>query len=155
MSLLTHKMPHQDAAALCNADTKQEYERNHVEAVGAGCQSLVADLIYKIGDHHLRQAVGDILAHGRHADLQQVAQFLPGHRTEIAQWETWDMHLEMDGGEQHHSHGPARCSSDGGTLYTQLRTPPSSEYQGIVAYDVQHVYDTRHHHGIYHLVGTT
>ena len=65
------------------------------------------------------------------------------------------MHLEMDGSEQHHSHCPARRSSNGGTLHAQLRTAQTSEYQGIVAYDVKHIHNTRHHHGIYHLVSTT
>ena len=65
------------------------------------------------------------------------------------------MHLEMDGSEQHHSHCPARRSSNGGTLHTQLRTAQTSEYQGIVAYDVKHIHNTRHHHGIHHLVSTT
>ena len=53
MALLTNKVPHQDIASLSDTDTKQKYKHYHVEAVGAGSQCLIADLINEIGNHYL------------------------------------------------------------------------------------------------------
>ena len=155
MAPLTNEMPHENVAALRDAHTEEIDKHNHVIAIGARSQSLVADLIDEIGDDHLRETVADVLTHGRNADLQQISELLPGHRTEIAQRELRDMHAEMDDSQQHHRDGTARGSGNGRTLDTQLRTAPMAEDQRIVTQDVQHVHDTRHRHGPYHLVGTT
>ena len=155
MASLSDEVPHQDVAALRDAEAEQIDKHDHVGTVGPGCQGLVANLIYKIGDNHLRQTVRDILAHGRDADIQQVLQFLPRHGTEIVQRELWDMLPEMDNRQQHHCNGTTGSRGNGSTLDTQLRTAPMAEDKGIVAEDVQHIDNTCHHHRIDHLVGTT
>ena len=154
MTLLTYQMAHEDVTALRDAEAEQIHEHAHVMTVGARCQRLVADLVDEEGNHHLRQTVADVLAHGGDADLEQVPQLLPGHRTEIAEREPRDMHLEVDGSQQHHRHPTTHGSGDGSTLHTQLRTTPATEDQRVVAHDVQYVHDACHHHRIHHLVGT-
>ncbi len=83
LALLTDQMTHQNVTSLGDAQTEQIDEHNHVVAVCSGGQCLVANLVDEEGDDHLRQTIGNVLAHGRYADVQQVPQFLPGDGTEI------------------------------------------------------------------------
>ena len=133
LALLTDKMPHENVAALCDAQTEEIDEHNHVVAVGSGGQRLVANLVDEESDDYLRQAVGDVLAHGWYADVQQVSQLLPGDRAEIVDGEAGYMHAEVDDGQQNHGDGPAGSSGDGCTLNAQLRTAPVTEDECIVA----------------------
>ena len=87
-------------------------------AVGTRSQGLVADLVDEIRDHHLRQAIGNVLAHGGNADVKQVLQFLPWDGTEIAQGEAWNVYPEVDDSQQHHRDGSADGRSYGSTLDT-------------------------------------
>ena len=69
MPLLAYEVTNKDVATLCDAEAEEIDEHNHVVAVGPGGEGLVADLVDEIGDNHLRQTVGYILAHGRDADI--------------------------------------------------------------------------------------
>ena len=60
----------------------------------------------------------------------------------------------MDDGEQHHGNAPTGSRGDGSTLDAQLWEPPMSEYEGVVAQDVDDVDNTCNHHRIDDLVGT-
>ena len=78
MSSLANEVPNQDAASLRDADAEEIDEHNDVVTIGTSGKRFVADLVDEEGNHHLRQAVGDILTHGRDADFQYVAKFIPG-----------------------------------------------------------------------------
>ena len=73
VTALPDEVAHEDVAALRDAEAEEIDEHNHVGAVGAGCQRLVANLVDEERDDHLRQTVGDVLTHGRYADIEQVA----------------------------------------------------------------------------------
>ena len=73
MALLPHEVPHEDVAALRDAQAEEIDEHNHVVAVRPCGQRLVANLVDKEGDDDLREAIADILAHGRDADTEKVA----------------------------------------------------------------------------------
>ena len=118
MPPLAYEMPHEDIAALRDADAEQIDEHNHVVAVGACGECLVADLIDEIGDDHLRKTIADVLAHGGDTYLQQIPEFLPRHRTEVTEREPSDVDAEMDNRQQYHRDSPARSSSYGRTLDT-------------------------------------
>ena len=99
MASLPHKVSHEDVTALGDTQTEQIDEHDDVMAVGACGQGLVAYLIDEVCDGHLRETVGDVFAHGWNADIQQVLQFLPRHRPEVAQRESGDVNAEVDDGE--------------------------------------------------------
>ena len=121
VTTLADEVSHKDVASLCDADAEEIDEHNHVVAVGSCCQCLVADLVDEEGDDHLREAVGDVLTHGRDADVQQVAQFLPWDGSEVAEWETWNVYLEMNDCKEHHGDGSAGSGGDGGSFYSHRR----------------------------------
>ncbi len=98
MSSLANEMSYQNATSLRDADAEKIYEHDDVVAIGTGGKCFVADLVDEERDYHLRQAIGDILTHGRDADFQQVAKFFPGQGSEIVQREARDVLLEMDDG---------------------------------------------------------
>ncbi len=83
MPALTYKVTHKDVAALGDTHAEQLDNHNHVVAVGACCQGLVADLVDEKCDGDLRETVRDVLAHGRDADVEQVFEFMPRHGAEI------------------------------------------------------------------------
>ena len=154
MTALPDEVAHENVAALRDTEAEEIDEHNHVGAVGAGCQRLVANLVDEEGDDHLRQTVGDVLAHGGNANLEQVTKLLPGHGAEVVEREAGDMYAEVDDGQQHRRNGATGGCGNGSAFDTQLRTAQTTEDEGVVAHDVQHVDDARHHHGIDHLVGT-
>ena len=87
----------------------------------------------EIGDDHLRETIADILAHGWNADIEEVFQLLPRHRTEIMQGEAWDVYLEMDDGKHQHGYGTTGSRGNGSPLDAQLWKSPVSEDEGVVA----------------------
>ena len=155
MPSLTHEVSYKDVATLCDTETEQINKHYHVVTICPRGQRLITDLVDEIRDDHLRQAIRNILTHSGNTYVQQVSQFLPRDGTEIVQWKAGDMHLEVDGGKQHHSNSSAGDCGDGCTLDSQLRKAPMSENQRVVAYDVQNVNNTRHYHWINHLVSTS
>lgn len=155
MTPLAHEMTYENVSSLRDTDTEQIDKHDHVVAVGTCRQCLVADLVDEIGDDHLREAVADILAHGRYANLQQVPQFLPGDGNEVVKREATDMNTEVDDSKQQHGDSAAGCCGNGGTFDTQLRTSPVTEDKSIVSQDVQYVDNARNCHRPNHLVGTS
>ena len=99
MSPLAHEVPYENVTALCDAETEEVDEHDHVVAVGSGSKRFVTDLVDEICDDYLRQTIRDVLTHGRDADVQQIPQFLPRDGTEISQREAGDMYLKMNGTE--------------------------------------------------------
>ena len=154
VALLADQVTHENVATLCDAQTEQIDEHNHVVTVGSGSQCLVANLVDEEGDDHLRQTIGNVLAHGRYADVQQVSQFLPGDGTEIVQRETGDVYAEVDDGQQYHGDSATGGRGNGSTLDAQLRTAPVTEDERIVAQDVQYIDNARDYHWIDDLVST-
>ena len=133
MAPLTYEVSNENVAALCDADAEQIDKHDHVVTVRPCRQRLVANLVDEEGDDHLRETVRDVLAHGRDADMQQILQFLPRCRSEVVQWEPWDMNLEMDDCEKQCRNCPAGGCSDSGTLNTELWTAPVTEDESVVA----------------------
>ncbi len=63
MTSLPHKVSHEYVTALGDTQTEQIDEHDDVVAVGACGQGFVAYLIDEECDNHLRETVGDVLAH--------------------------------------------------------------------------------------------
>ena len=73
-------------------------------------------LVDEKGDDHLRETIADVLTHRRDADVEQVAQLAPRHRTKIVKRKTRDVLPEVDDGQHHHGQSTAGRSGNGSPL---------------------------------------
>lgn len=71
---LADEVPYADAAALPHGHGEYVGKGHDVHGVGTCGESLIAEHVDEIGDHHLRKAVGKLFAPGRQADGQHLAE---------------------------------------------------------------------------------
>lgn len=144
-----NEMPHYNATALHHAYAKQVDKHNAISTICASCERRVAELIDEIRNCNLRKAITQIFARRRHADFEDVFEFSPRERSKPRQGILVDVFFGVDDAQRQHRNAATNHRGNRRALHAKFWQSKMSEYQRIIAYDVDNIDDNGNAHRIF------
>lgn len=144
---LADEVPYADAAALPHGHGEYVGKGHDVHGVGTCGESLIAEHVDEIGDHHLRKAVGKLFAPGRQADGQHLAEHPEREGPEKGGGKR-QFFAEQDEEQQAHGYAAAERRGDGRAFDPKGGEAEMPENERIIPDDVDDVDEKGHLHGI-------